>query len=258
MLLSHCSHMRNKKQRGSKMTGRNNYEKNPLRMVIYILAVIVLVGCIVYLLKYSGMKQEKYREEVKRVSALEASDLAPTPEADTSSETAMPEATATLTPTPEAAVPGATPTPEVSATLTPIPEAAVPGVTSTPEAANLTPAPELEKQADTVVNAEEAAKEMSILVLNGTRRPGVAAYWKNELDKSGYKNVTPVTYTKIVEFETVIMTENVELAQPLLELFPDAKIQEGSVQEGIELDPGVTIPEKSDVYIIIGEKDVRM
>ena len=249
------------------MAGRNNYERNPLKMVIYILAVIFFIGCIGYLLKYSGMEKEEYQKEVERVSALESSSQTDEEKnssfkndtkddaKEESSESSGKENKNKSDSTTESEEKTSDPTsaPE-TANLTPAPDAATPSETPAPDAANQTPTPEVKQQADAAVNATEA----NILILNGTRRPGVAAFWKTELEKNGYKNIMPVTYTKVVEYETVILTEDVELAQPLQAIFPYAKIQEGSVQEGIELEPGVTLPEKTDIYIIIGERDVRM
>lgn len=249
------------------MAGRNNYERNPLKMVIYILAVIFFIGCIGYLLKYSGMEKEEYQKEVERVSALESSSQTDgekksssknetkddTKEESSESSGKEKNNKSDLTTKSEEKTSDPTSAPE-TANLTPAPDAAALSETPAPDAANQTPTPEVKQQADAAVNAVEA----NILVLNGTKRPGVAGYWKTELEKAGYKNVTPVTYTKAVGLDTIICTDNAELAQPLLALFPGAQIQEGSVQDGIELEAGVTLPEKCDIYIIIGEKDIRM
>ena len=175
--------------------------------------MIFLIGCIGYLLLYSGKQKVEYEEEVERISAQEIANQDGDGEKGVAKE-------------------------------------------EDPVEVSTTPTPAL--TAKTEVTAEETIKDMNILVLNGTKRPGVAGYWKAELENVGYKNVIPATYTKAVEQETVIWAETVEIAKPLLEVFPNARIQVGSIQDGIELQTGVTMPKKNDIYIIIENNDVKM
>ena len=217
----------------------NNYERNPLKMVIYIFAVLFLLGCIGYLLLCSGRDKEAYHEEVKKASALESSagisqgEQAEEQQEETSTEeNKTASVTAKLTATPTAAV-----SPELTET---------PGLTTTP-------APAAENEAS---ETGEVDKNVGILVLNGTKRPGVAAYWKTQLETAGYANVVPATYNKTVGQETVIYAPSVEVAKPFLELFPNAAVQVGNVADGIELQAGVVMPENCQVYIVIGNKDV--
>lgn len=247
------------------MSKKNYYhERNPLKMVIYILVVLFFMACIGYLLIYSGKQKEEYKEEMERVSALETGTVTSEEQKEeetadtrgTTKEASMSETdgkAGNLTPTP---------VPEQQASPTPISEQAVSPTPVTEQSATPTLSPEQEATATPAVeqaaDTAELVKDMNILVLNGTKRPGVAGYWKTQLENVGYKNVVPATYTKTVGQETVIWASKVEYAKPFLELFPDAQIQVGSVQDGIELQAGVTMPENNDVFIIIGNKDVKM
>lgn len=206
-------------------------ERNPFKMVLYIVAVICLLGCIWYFLYSSGEKKKVYQDEVKKAAAQET-------ELQVSSETEEEET-------------------ETAAAQTKVKENGTKTtVTSTTEKED--PA-ETEEASSENAGEETAAadKEINVLVLNGTKREGVAGYWKTQLEQAGYKNVFPVTYTKSAEEQTVIYTKTQKMAEPFLELFPDAKIEIGAVEEGLELGEGVALPEERDVSILIGLNDVK-
>lgn len=224
------------------MAKRNHYnERNPLKMVIYILAVLILLGCIGYLLLCSGKQKAAYQEEIERASAAE-SNLEKSEEEKT--------AKASEDETKDASAAKKNKEKKVSAT----PEATV---TSEAPTAPVTPEPTATPAPTAVEQSAGSDKSIGVLVLNGTQRPGVAAYWKTKLETAGYSNVVPATYNKAVGQETVIYASSQELAQPFLALFPGAVVQVGTVIDGIELEAGVTMPEKCEVYIIVGNKDVN-
>lgn len=122
----------------------------------------------------------------------------------------------------------------------------------------ITPFPSAEQE-----DAEESSasvkelEDSTLLVLNGTGKAGVAAYWKQQLEEDGYTDVTPASYNLPVEEKTVIYTENPEKAQALLEQFPNAGFSEGKIQNGIEPAEGYPVPEDCEVYIVIGQQDAR-
>lgn len=227
------------------MAKRNHYnERNPLKMVIYILAVFILLGCIGYLLLSSGKQKAAYQEEIEKASAAE-SNLEKSEEEKTSK--------ASEDETKDASAAKKNKEKKVSAT----PEATVTSEATTAPAATVTPEPTATPALAAVEQSAGSDKSIGVLVLNGTQRPGVAAYWKTKLETAGYSNVVPATYNKAVGQETVIYASSQELAQPFLALFPGAVVQVGTVIDGIELEAGVTMPEKCEVYIIVGNKDVN-
>lgn len=113
---------------------------------------------------------------------------------------------------------------------------------------------ESETEGETAALFREVTKR-SILVLNGTRMPGVAGIWKANMEKAGYTNVHTATYVPDAPEETVIYTESKELEEALKELFPEAAFRSGKVETGIEETEGDLLPEKVDAYIVVGKKD---
>lgn len=111
-----------------------------------------------------------------------------------------------------------------------------------------------ETESENGLQAELA--DSSILVLNGTRRPGVAGIWKTRLEEAGYQKVYTASYGQDAGAETVIHTENEALGEALLEQFPEATVEEGTVESGIEPEEGETLPQELDAYLVIGKNDV--
>lgn len=141
----------------------------------------------------------------------------------------------------------------------------------TEEAKEVSPAPEPEEAPDPAADAEpspppapveEETFDPAVLVLNGTKIPGVAAYWKGELEKAGYTHVAVATYTKAVEAETVIYSgaeDGEEKSAAFRELFPSGVFRKEALQEGIVFgaDQDVQQPSAFAYFIVIGTKDAR-
>lgn len=105
--------------------------------------------------------------------------------------------------------------------------------------------------------ASEAAKQQNVLVLNGTKKEGVAAYWEKELRAEGFEQVYTASYTKPVEAKTVIYADKIADAAPLRSIFTGSIVRIGEITEGIELTAQTELPEQVDVYIIVGSDDAR-
>lgn len=218
---------------------RNNQigqERNPLKMVLYITAVLLLLGCIGYLLYSSAEKKKAYREEMKMAAALETEILVQEEtEEQTEAVSEVPKKKET------AAVLGRTAETRSGTEKTDVTE------TETADSD--------EASSEKEVSDPAAAKEMNVLVLNGTKREGVAGYWKTKLEQAGYTHVYPVTYTKPAEEQTVIYAKTKKTAEAFLEQFPNAKIEIGTVKEGWEAAEEAALPVKRDVFILIGLAD---
>lgn len=122
---------------------------------------------------------------------------------------------------------------------------------------------ETEKSLETETEEPESetaltASEMSVLVLNGTKRPGVAGYWEKILRDKGYKEVISATYEEEAEAHTVIYTENVKNAGELQQLFPGSEVRMGKVENGIVLEEGEKLPKQVDLYLVIGREDAMV
>ena len=224
------------------MARRNRYgeEKNPLKVVLYIIAVLAMLGCIGYLIYSSRLGKQEYQENVRRAAAGETELIIE--EHETESETEQ------------------TTEPETAQKNT------VAAQNNTTAAQNNTndSESESENESESETNTEAVpamsnnmGKDMSILVLNGTGIPGVAGYWKSQLEEAGYSNVTPATYTQTVGENTVIYATTNREAELFKEQFPNAEVEIGAVDTGLEAAEGIPLPEECDVYIIIGRKDAR-
>ena len=236
------------------MARRNGYEeeRNPLKMVLYIIAVLAMLGCIGYLIYSSRLGKQEYQENVRRAAAgetelvIEERETESETEQTTESETAQKNAAAAQNNT--TAAQNNTNTSEIASE-------------SEPESESEN---ESEGESESETNTEAVSamsnntgKDMSVLVLNGTGVPGVAGYWKSQLEEAGYSNVTPATYTQTVGEDTVIYAATNREAELFKEQFPDAEIEIGTVDTGLEAAEGIPLPEECDVYIIIGKKDAR-
>lgn len=228
------------------MARRNRYgeEKNPLKVVLYIIAVLAMLGCIGYLIYSSRLGKQEYQENVRRAAAGETELVIE--EHETESETEQ------------------TTEPETAQKNTAAAQNNTTAAQNNTNASESESESESENESESETNTEAVSamsnntgKDMSILVLNGTGVPGVAGYWKSQLEEAGYSNVTPATYTQTVGENTVIYATTNREAELFKEQFPDAEVEIGAVDTGLEAAEGIPLPEECDVYIIIGRKDAR-
>lgn len=184
-------------------------DRNPLKTLVYCMAVIILLACVAGLYLNSRARHARFDEQVARAAENETEYVMKRREPATESESETETEAAT-------------------------------------EAAT-------EQETET----EGTDYEVSVLVLNGTQRPGVAGYWQEELEEAGYTNVSSASYNQEVEEITTIHAGSEEEAAPFLEFFPDGVYEEETVNgESIEPEEGEEVPEDCDVYIVIGRGDV--
>ena len=106
-------------------------------------------------------------------------------------------------------------------------------------------------------NVEDAdILDSSVLVLNGSYRNGVAAYWEAQLSGAGFQHLYVGTYAGQAEEKTVIYTQYPEKAQAFLALFPNAEIREGEPSAAFTVSNGN--PESRDFIVVIGIADASV
>ena len=119
------------------------------------------------------------------------------------------------------------------------------------------------------VNSSESSEsllgvgENTIIILNGTGKSGVAAYWKRLLGTKGLKNVVMADYKGTVEDSTVIyVREGVEVPQGVKDRFPDAEYRDGSLEDAdtdaeqnVRVATGQTEYDSYDMWIVVGKDD---
>lgn len=196
-------------------------ESNPLKMVIYIIAVLALIGCLGYLVYSSRERKKEHAEKVQQAAAKETEFEMTEKERATESMT----------------------------------NAGDDGKKRETERSSEGESEEAKEATSSNVLLEN--KDSAVLVLNGTGRPGVAGYWKKQLEEAGYTNVVSASYTGEIEDETVIYAGDEKEAEVFKEQFPNADFEKGSIETGIEAAEGSALPEHSDIYIVVGSNDAR-
>jgi cytoskeletal protein RodZ len=226
------------------MSRKNNYdgrEKKPLQVVLYIAAVLILLGCLAFYVYKSRSESQKYQDLVGELSAQEENDpnLYDSLEEETAkrSETETEQETEKETRTQKA-------TEKKTASTQ----------TKTTDKTEK----ESESETETENETENEALNKNILVLNGTRKPGVAAYWKEELESEGYTSVSTASYNAEVDESTVIYYADQESdAEALLKLFEGATAREGQPGQYVETESGQSLPDDIDIWIVVGKNDVH-
>lgn len=130
----------------------------------------------------------------------------------------------------------------------------------------------LESESETMSETESAksteadlfsADNPRIIVLNGTGKVGVAAYWKRFLQGKGFTNVVMADYKGEISDHTVVyVTAGGNAPEGVYDLFPNAEYrEEGLDSADPNADTNVKIPDSQkkfdfyDVWILVGKDD---
>ena len=108
-----------------------------------------------------------------------------------------------------------------------------------------------------------SAENPRIIVLNGTGKAGVAAYWKRFLQGKGFTNVIMADYKGEINDHTVVyVTAGGNAPKGVYDLFPNAEYrEEGLDSADPNADTNVKIPDSQkkfdfyDVWILVGKDD---
>ena len=108
-----------------------------------------------------------------------------------------------------------------------------------------------------------SADNPRIIVLNGTGKAGVAAYWKRFLQGKGFTNVVMADYKGEINDHTVVyVTAGGNAPKGVYDLFPNAEYrEEGLDSADPNADTNVKIPDSQkkfdfyDVWILVGKDD---
>lgn len=105
----------------------------------------------------------------------------------------------------------------------------------------------------------EAGKEIvNIMILNGTGKSGVAAYWKRFLSAKGYAHIVMADYKEEVEAQTVVYLKNGgDAPEAFYSCFPTLKVQDGelALSDKIEVAAGQDEYDSYDAWIVVGKDD---
>lgn len=106
-----------------------------------------------------------------------------------------------------------------------------------------------------------SAENPRIIVLNGTGKAGVAAYWKRFLQGKGFTNVVMADYKGEINDHTVVyVTAGGNAPKGVYDLFPNAEYrEEGLDSADPNADTNVKIPDSQkkfdsyDIWIVVGK-----
>lgn len=213
-----------------------NYERNPWKMVLYIILVLLLIGCLAFLVYRTRQQKQAYQDRVQQMKSQETEYIQDKKENETETETEQTTETEVK---------------KTSATL-------AKKQTEKAAAATTPESDEEETQGETTVTLDVSGYLAHVLLLNASGREGVAGAWRKELEKDGYKNVTIASYTGSAKEQTQIYVQKSrrKLADHLQEIFKNADVHYDTFSEGFEMPDGAEKPEDVDIYVLIGREDI--
>ena len=213
-----------------------NYERNPWKMVLYIILVLLLIGCLAFLVYRTRQQKQAYQDRVQQMKSQEMEYIQDKKENETETETEQ-------------------------TTETEVKKTSATSAKKQTEKAAAAATPESDKeetQGETTVTLDVSGYLAHVLLLNASGREGVAGAWRKELEKDGYKNVTIASYTGSAKEQTQIYVQKSrrKLADHLQEIFKNADVHYDTFSEGFEMPDGAKKPEDVDIYVLIGREDI--
>lgn len=227
---------------------RRRQDNSGVHAFLYVLVVLVLLCGMGYLFYYSRSQANERQEYIRELESKEAATkdvVQVTVPAEPESET-ISEAESS--------------TPEVQTE------------TQTEIESESETESHLESESETTSETESAksteadlfsADNPRIIVLNGTGKAGVAAYWKRFLQGKGFTNVVMADYKGEISDHTVVyVTAGGNAPEGVYDLFPNAEYrEEGLDSADPNADTNVKIPDSQkkfdfyDVWILVGKDD---
>lgn len=227
---------------------RRKQDNSGVHAFLYVLVVLVLLCGMGYLFYYSRSQANERQEYIRELESKEAATkdvVQVTVPAEPESET-ISEAESS---TPEAQTETQTEIESESETES-----------------------HLESESETTSETESSksteadlfsADNPRIIVLNGTGKARVAAYWKRFLQGKGFTNVVMADYKGEISDHTVVyVTAGGNAPEGVYDLFPNAEYrEEGLDSADPNVDTNVKIPDSQkkfdfyDVWILVGKDD---
>lgn len=236
-------------------------ERNPFKVVLYILIVLALIGCIGFLFYENRQRKAAYREEIEQMASGETEYV----RAERMSETETEKQTEKQTEKKQSgknmadSSKGETETESESESETDQTDAA--------ESTESESETETESESESESESEETKtalpqklRSIKIVVLNASGKEGAASMWKEVLQKGGYKTISVGSYSHKEE-GTTIYTKNAELGADLRSIFPNSNVYESGMDEvksEIELPGTVENANNADAYIVVGKNNTEV
>lgn len=229
---------------------RRRQDNSGVHAFLYVLVVLVLLCGMGYLFYYSRSQANERQEYIRELESKEAATkdvVQVTVPAEPESET-------------------------ISEAESSMPEAQTETQTEIESESEFETESHLESESETTSETESAksteadlfsADNPRIIVLNGTGKAGVAAYWKRFLQGKGFTNVVMADYKGEISDHTVVyVTAGGNAPEGVYDLFPNAEYrEEGLDSADPNADTNVKIPDSQkkfdfyDVWILVGKDD---
>ena len=231
---------------------RRKQDNSGVHAFLYVLVVLVLLCGIGYLFYYSRSQANERQEYIRELESKEAATKdvvqVTVPESETISEAESS--------TPEAQTETQTEIESESETESHLESESE--TTSETESQSIVTESAKSTEADLF-----SADNPRIIVLNGTGKAGVAAYWKRFLQGKGFTNVVMADYKGEISDHTVVyVTAGGNAPEGVYDLFPNAEYrEEGLDSADPNADTNVKIPDSQkkfdfyDVWILVGKDD---
>lgn len=229
---------------------RRRQDNSGVHAFLYVLVVLVLLCGMGYLFYYSRSQANERQEYIRELESKEAATkdvVQVTVPAEPESET-------------------------ISEAESSMPEVQTETQTEIESESEFETESHLESESETTSETESAksteadlfsADNPRIIVLNGTGKAGVAAYWKRFLQGKGFTNVVMADYKGEISDHTVVyVTAGGNAPEGVYDLFPNAEYrEEGLDSADPNADTNVKIPDSQkkfdfyDVWILVGKDD---
>lgn len=242
-------------------------ERNPFKVVLYILIVLALIGCIGFLFYENRQRKAAYHEEIEQMASGETEYV----RAERMSETETEKQTEKQTEKKQSgknmvdSSKGEIETESESESETDQTDAAE--STESESETELSAETESETETESESESEETKtalpqklRSIKIVVLNASGKEGAASMWKEVLEKGGYKTISVGSYSHKEE-GTTIYTKNAELGADLRSIFPNSNVYESGMDEvksEIELPGTVENANNADAYIVVGKNNTEV
>ena len=242
---------------------RRKQDNSGVHAFLYVLVVLVLLCGMGYLFYYSRSQANERQEYIRELESKEAATkdvvqvtVPEEPESETISEAESS--------TPEAQTETQTETQEETQTEVESESETESLLESESETASETESQSIASESAKSTEADLFSAENSrIIVLNGTGKAGVAAYWKRFLQGKGLTNVVMADYKGEISDHTVVyVTAGGNAPEGVYDLFPNAEYrEEGLDSADPNADTNVKIPDSQkkfdfyDVWILVGKDD---
>lgn len=234
---------------------RRKQDNSGVHAFLYVLVVLVLLCGMGYLFYYSRSQANERQEYIRELESKEAATKD------------VVQVTVTAEPESETISEAESSTPEVQTdTQTEI-------ESESETESHLESESETKSETESQSIASESAKSTEadlfsaenprIIVLNGTGKAGVAAYWKRFLQGKGFTNVVMADYKGEINDHTVVyVTAGGNAPKGVYDLFPNAEYrEEGLDSADPNADTNVKIPDSQkkfdsyDIWIVVGKDD---